>query len=80
MNNKIKKEINMSFFLDKEIEIEKVELGITRKILSRSKNMMVVKVFLIRILKVKNILILMNKWFIFYQVVLNIISKMKVGY
>ena len=39
MNNKIKKEINMSFFLDKEIEIEKVELGITRKILSRSKNM-----------------------------------------
>ncbi|OAH93701.1 hypothetical protein AZH52_06055 [Proteus mirabilis] len=70
----------MSFFLDKEIEIEKVELGITRKILSRSKNMMVVKVFLIRILKVKNILILMNKWFIFYQVVLNIISKMKVGY
>lgn len=45
MNNKIKKEINMSFFLDKKIEIEKVELGITRKILSRSKNMMVVKVF-----------------------------------
>ncbi|HDT0721634.1 TPA: cupin domain-containing protein [Proteus mirabilis] len=35
----------MSFFIDKDIEIEQVEPGITRKILSRSKEMMIVKVF-----------------------------------
>ncbi|MBI6529243.1 cupin domain-containing protein [Proteus vulgaris] len=35
----------MPFFIDKEIETEDVEPGITRKILSRSPEMMIVKVF-----------------------------------